>query len=106
MVISREDEKILDQGIVITVDYDYDSEGVYIDEDKLREDFENKLEALMEIDICKCGFEFGLDDGGEAPYDKSWERYREKWLTKDLDYSQTKNMTRDQKLKQLKNIGL
>ena len=27
-----------------------------IDEDKLREDFENKLEALMEIDICKCGF--------------------------------------------------
>ena len=57
-------------------------------------------------DICKCGFEFGLDDGGEPPYDKSWERYREKWLTKDLDYSQTKNMTRDQKLNQLKNIGL
>jgi len=56
MVLSREDEKILDQGIVIAVDYDYDNDGVYIDEDKLREEFEDKLEALMEIDICKCGF--------------------------------------------------
>ena len=63
-------------------------------------------EGHPKYDICQCGYEFGLDDGGEPPYDKSWERYREKWLVKDLDYSQTKNMTRDQKLKQLKNIGL
>ena len=56
MVITREDEKLLEKGITITISYDYDSEGVYIDEDKIREEFEDKLEELMEIDICKCGF--------------------------------------------------
>jgi len=56
MVITTEDEKLLEKGITITISYDYDSEGVYIDEDKIREEFEDKLEELMEIDICKCGF--------------------------------------------------
>jgi|TARA_B100000902_G_scaffold294699_1_gene281433 hypothetical protein len=56
MVITRDDKKLLDGGITIMVDYDYDGEGVYIDEDKLREEFEDKLEELLEIDICKCGF--------------------------------------------------
>lgn len=56
MVISKEDEKLLEDGIFISVTYDYDSEGVYIDEDELREEFENKLEELMSIGICECGF--------------------------------------------------
>jgi hypothetical protein len=56
MVITREDEKLLDKGITININYDYDGEGVYIDEDKIREEFEDILETLMEIDICKCGF--------------------------------------------------
>tara|TARA_R110002012_G_scaffold21141_2_gene74327 strand:- start:1118 stop:1363 length:246 start_codon:yes stop_codon:yes gene_type:complete len=56
MVITRDDKKLLDDGITIMVNYDYDGEGVYIDEDKLREEFEDKLEELLEIDICKCGF--------------------------------------------------
>ena len=56
MVITRDDKKLLDGGITIMVDYDYDGEGVYIVEDKLREEFEDKLEELLEIDICKCGF--------------------------------------------------
>jgi len=56
MVISREDEKLLEEGITISIGYDYDSGGVYIDEDKIREEFEEKLEELLEIDICKCGF--------------------------------------------------
>tara|TARA_R110001592_G_scaffold286188_1_gene554735 strand:- start:1202 stop:1447 length:246 start_codon:yes stop_codon:yes gene_type:complete len=56
MVLSKEDKKILDQGITIPVEYDYDSGGIYIDEDKLREEFEDQLDLLMEIDICKCGF--------------------------------------------------
>ena len=56
MVISKEDEKLLEKGIFIPIPYDYDSGGVYIDEDELREEFENILEKLMEIEICKCGF--------------------------------------------------
>jgi len=56
MVITREDEKLLDKGITISINYDYDGEGVYIDEDKIREEFEDILETFMEIDICKCGF--------------------------------------------------
>ena len=56
MVISRDDETLLEEGIQITIEYDYDSSGVYIDEDKIREDFEIKLEEILEIDICKCGF--------------------------------------------------
>ena len=56
MVISKENEKLLEGGITISIEYDYDSDGVYIDEDKIREEFEDKLEELMEIDICKCGF--------------------------------------------------
>lgn len=56
MVISKEDEKLLEKGIFIPISYDYDSGGVYIDEDELREEFENKLEELMSIGICECGF--------------------------------------------------
>ena len=56
MVISKENEKLLEGGITISIEYDYDSDGVYIDEDKIREEFEDKLEELMDIDICKCGF--------------------------------------------------
>lgn len=56
MVISKEDKKLLEEGINLLVSYDYDSEGVYIDEDKIREQFEDILEELMDIDICKCGF--------------------------------------------------
>jgi len=56
MAISKEDQKTLDTGITITVEYDHDSGGVYLDEDKIREEFEDKLEQLLEIDICKCGF--------------------------------------------------
>jgi hypothetical protein len=56
MVISKEDEKLLEDGIFISIPYDYDSEGVYIDEDELREEFENKLEELMSIGVCECGF--------------------------------------------------
>ena len=48
MVLSKEDKKILDQGITIPVEYDYDSGGIYIDEDKLREEFEDQLDLLME----------------------------------------------------------
>ncbi len=56
MIIGRDDERLLEKGITLTIDYDYDSEGVYIDEDKIREEFEEQLEELLEIDICKCGF--------------------------------------------------
>ena len=56
MVISKKDEKLLEGGIFISIQYDYDSEGVYIDEDELREEFENKLEELMSIGVCECGF--------------------------------------------------
>ena len=37
MIIGRDDERLLEKGITLTIDYDYDSEGVYIDEDKIRE---------------------------------------------------------------------
>ena len=37
MAISKEDQQRLDKGITITVEYDYDSGGVYLDEDKIRE---------------------------------------------------------------------
>jgi len=56
MVINKHDQQRLDKGITITVEYDYDSGGVYLDEDKIREEFEEQLEELLEIDICKCGF--------------------------------------------------
>ena len=56
MAISKEDQETLENGITITVEYDHYSGGVYLNEDKIREDFEEQLEALLEIDICKCGF--------------------------------------------------
>ncbi len=56
MVISKEDKKLLEEGINLLVSYDYDSGGVYIDEDEIREEFENKLEELLEIGKSKCGF--------------------------------------------------
>lgn len=55
-------------------------------------------------DICSCGFEFGFDDAGEPPYHGSWENYREKWLNSDVGVYSRKNMSRAEKLIQLKNI--
>ncbi|MGD1845414.1 MAG: hypothetical protein ACFB10_08480 [Salibacteraceae bacterium] len=56
-------------------------------------------------DICGCcNFQFGYDDGGEAPYEKSWENYRESWLAGKV--SGAMKMTLSQKQEQLKHIGL
>ncbi|UKN01978.1 hypothetical protein K6119_00420 [Paracrocinitomix mangrovi] len=57
-------------------------------------------------DICACGFEFGYDDGGEPPFDKSWELYREEWYKGELDFGNSKSLPKkikDQQLDQLLN---
>ena len=58
------------------------------------------------FDICNCGFEFGYDDGGEPPYEKSWERYRTKWLDGKIESEVFKKLTLTQKKEQLLNIGI
>lgn len=58
------------------------------------------------FDICNCGFEYGFDDGGEPPYDKSWENYRDKWLQGKVEIYFGKKMTKAEKLEQLKNLEM
>ena len=55
-------------------------------------------------DICNCGFEYGFDDSGEPPYEKSWESYRAKWLVGKIKIF--KKLTLTQKKEQLLNIGI
>ncbi len=62
--------------------------------------------GLPSYDICSCGFEYGFDDSGEPPYEKSWENYREKWLNNEIDQYFGKRMTKSEKLIQLKNIEI
>ncbi|WP_282081576.1 hypothetical protein [Aquimarina algiphila] len=57
-------------------------------------------------DICSCGFEYGFDDDGEPPYEKSWSNYRKKWLNNEIEQHFDKKMTKSEKLVQLKNIGI
>lgn len=39
-------------------------------------------------DVCSCGFEYGFDDSGVPPYEVSWENYRKKWISNEVeDYS-------------------
>ncbi len=61
-------------------------------------------EGYPSYDICSCGFEYGFDDGGELPYEKSWQLYREKWLNGEIDNFNSKRLSKPDKLKQLKNI--
>lgn len=57
-------------------------------------------------DICNCGFEYGFDDSGEHPYEKSWERYRTNWLDGKIENGIFKKLTLIQKKEQLLNIGI
>lgn len=64
-------------------------------------------EGYPSYDICSCGFEFGFDDGGgEPPHDKSWERYRQKWLDGEVEQAFGRRLSRHEKLEQLKNLGI
>ena len=62
-------------------------------------------EGSPSYDICSCGFEYGFDDSGVPPYDKSWERYREQWLLGQIENERPPKLTLSQKKEQLKNIG-
>lgn len=55
-------------------------------------------------DICYCGFEYGFDDSGEPPYDKSWASYREKWLEGKTKPIFGKGLSPAEKIEQLKNL--
>lgn len=57
-------------------------------------------------DICSCGFEYGFDDGGEAPHDKSWENYRQRWLEDEVTPTFGRQLSRTEKEEQLRNLGL
>lgn len=61
-------------------------------------------EGRPSFDICGCGFEYGFDDGGEPPYEKSWERYRQRWLNNEVAPIFGRLLTTGQKLEQLKNL--
>jgi hypothetical protein len=63
-------------------------------------------EGHPSYDICSCGFEYGFNDSGEPPHDKSWESYREKWLAGETTPSFGRQLTRTEKVEQLKNLGL
>ena len=68
--------------------------------------YDNEGYPSYDICSCGCGFEYGFDDGGEPPHDKSWARYRQRWLDDEVEPAFGGRMTRDEKLKQLKNIGI
>jgi hypothetical protein len=57
-------------------------------------------------DICECGFEYGFDDNGIPPYEKSWKIFREKWIKEELDFGDSKRKNFKEKKVQLKNIGI
>jgi hypothetical protein len=61
-------------------------------------------EGYPSYDICSCGFEYGFDDAGQPPYDKSWERYRSKWLAGEVKPTFGKQLSVAEKLEQLKNL--
>ena len=57
-------------------------------------------EGHPSYDICLCGF----DDGGQPPFDKSWDRYRQKWLDDEIDKTFGRRLTKSEKLEQPKNL--
>jgi hypothetical protein len=57
-------------------------------------------------DICSCGFEYGFDDGGEPPYNKSWETYRERWLMNEDRPTIGRRLSKSEELEQLKNFKI
>ena len=61
-------------------------------------------EGHPSYDICSCGFEYGFDDHGEPPYDKSWALYRERWLIDDVKPTFGRQLNKTEKLEQLKNL--
>ncbi|MEP0263074.1 hypothetical protein [Dokdonia sp.] len=63
-------------------------------------------EGNPSYDICSCGFEYGFDDSGVPPYDKSWERYRDEWLLGEIENERPPRLTLLEKKEQLKNIGV
>jgi hypothetical protein len=63
-------------------------------------------EGYPSYDICSCGFEYGFDDPGTPPYDKSWESYRQRWLDGEVQPPFGRRLSKDEKLEQLKNLGL
>jgi hypothetical protein len=62
--------------------------------------------GLPSYDICKCGFQFGYDDSGVPPYEISWANYRQKWLNNEINQHFGKRKSKEEKINQLKNIGL
>lgn len=56
-------------------------------------------------DICSCGFQFGLDDGLEPPFEISWKNYRAQWYAGELSVGNSKTLTKSQKAQQLAQIG-
>jgi hypothetical protein len=47
-----------------------------------------------------------LDDGGEPPHEKSWERYRQRWLADEITPTFGRRLSKTEKIEQLKNLGL
>lgn len=55
-------------------------------------------------DICSCGFQYGFDDFGESSYENSWKIYREKWINNKIDNHFISTKTKEEKIRQLKNL--
>ena len=62
--------------------------------------------GVPSYDICFCGYQFGYDDDGEPPYEKSWEAFRTKWLKGEVEIEIKPSLSLNEKREQLKNIGI
>lgn len=61
-------------------------------------------EGHPSYDICSCGFEYGVDDGGEPPYEESWTTYRDRWLKSEVRQTLGRQLSKDEKWDQVKNL--
>ena len=56
--------------------------------------------------ICGCcGIEYGFDCEPDST-EQDWNRYREKWLKNEIDFSLSRKMSQSDKIEQLKQIEI
>jgi len=62
-------------------------------------------EGMPSYGICSCGIEFGYECSPEST-EQDWVSYREKWIQSELEFGNSRKLSKSEKLTQLKQIGI
>lgn len=76
------------------------------------EKFKNKSfrpydrQGFPSYEICGCcGIQYGFDCEPDSA-ERDWNRYREKWLRNEIDFSVARKMAKNEKIQQLQRIEI